>query len=1143
MGKHIIKLKDGETKFSKSMLLLLDYFKNIIIEHGELPDVFDLQFTDLCTEDFKIIQDLFTDTKLPKYKIDEYRTVIEKSDIFKDLATQNSFNKAYMAKMYRKKCNFKFDKPLNMQIWQPVEEDYKKTTVTYTDKDTGEPVDEFMYQENPKAYNKTSKNEKMLSFRLYGITSGGKSICLTVTGFVPYFYIKLPKIVRKKEIIDNIMSIVKSRMDWASGGLRRHKREKRQDVLYFRDGKKDMFLKIWCASKQAYNKCIKTFKQNNNYQEDKVTYQPGDVDDWGNEKPAPWYIHLDGITEPGKPLNLKLYESNLPPLLRFSHMAEAFPGGWITVPPKSLSPECILPSNTQLNVQLNDWTKIKKLDKDEIGAAIVAAYDIECTSAGGFPQSGRPTDMVIQIATLFQRVGEPEPFLKHIITLKQSDPIDGCIVESYKTEKQVLVGWTKLITKMDPDILTGYNTFGFDDPYLFERAKLNKVQGPFMKLSRVYGQVCKLKRKEMKSNAYGFNEWKYLDMTGRISIDLLAIIKREYKLPSYRLDYVVKDLLKRKEAKIDLKPAEIFEGFERGTPQDIKRIGEYCIMDVQLCLDLIFDLNILSNMVEMAKVTMVPIDFLVFRGQQIKVFSQILYEARLDGYCVPASTKQSIDNYADGDDENLLAEEDDTFVGATVLEPVVGAYGMKEYDKRGNLVKDDNEPVTVLDFMSLYPTIMIAWNLCYSTLVKHDKYKNLPGYKYRNVEVEDKSGNIETHTFILPDNGQQRYKGLLPKILENLLAARKRAKGDLKSCNAKLKEMMKNLENGEYEGHTKEEYINMISRQRMNSRTLDGRQLALKISCNSVYGFTGTSSTGMLSCRPISSSTTTIGREMIEFTKNKAELDYPGSKVVYGDTDSVFVKFKHDPSWTKQQCLDYSFKHGNILADACTDSFRHPIVLEYEKMYLPFLLYKKKRYAALMWENTDKPKYIDCKGLETVRRDNADVVKEVLNTALDALMNHRDPKLAIDNVRKILRDLQNGSIDMNLLKISTSLKDTESYKNPHSIASWVLAQRMKERDPGNYPKAGSRMYYVFVENPKAKKNVDRVEDPTFVQENPDKCKIDTLFYLDKQIIKPLTSLMELVVDNPHNIYKDIRIEMENKKHGRRPITDFFKISK
>ena len=213
----------------------------------------------------------------------------------------------------------------------------------------------------------------------------------------------------------------------------------------------------------------------------------------------------------------------------------------------------------------------------------------------------------------------------------------------------------------------------------------------------------------------------------------------------------------------------------------------------------------------MSRVTGVPFNYLLTRGQQIKVVSQLYRAALPEDLIIPAVE---------------IEGTDEQYEGATVIEPMKGFYSV---------------PISTLDFSSLYPSIMMAHNLCYSTYLQSKDHAAL----HNLVEGTDYKRTPNGDLFLIKDV----RKGLLPTILENLLSARKRAKSDLKKETDPFKRAV-----------------------------LDGRQLALKISANSVYGFTG-ATIGKLPLLAISSSVTAYGREMIELTKKVSSYNPQGSLI------------------------------------------------------------------------------------------------------------------------------------------------------------------------------------------------------------------------------------------------------------------------
>lgn len=548
-----------------------------------------------------------------------------------------------------------------------------------------------------------------------------------------------------------------------------------------------------------------------------------------------------------------VYEGNVDPILRFIHDARLNSTGWVDLDPRApqIRPQDQL-SLCALEYRAAGVSQLRKASVDTIAPVIVASFDIECYNPTyGFPDAADPACHVTQIATTFQRYGETEPFLRHVATLKECAPVDGVWVQSYDREASVLEAWASAIRATDVDFLVGYNIHGFDSQYMFARAQISGASGDFYRLGKLRGVRSKLTEKNMSSSAYGDNKFVFFETPGIMQLDVLTAVKRDYKLDSYKLDRVAEHFLG--ERKLDLPPVEIFKKWEAGTPEDIRTIAEYCVQDTLLPMRLVFKLNMVANLTELAGATGIPMSFLLMRGQQIRAVSLILKYVMEKGMLLPTNRKGG-------------SPEEDKYVGATVLDPKVGAYF---------------EHVSCLDFASLYPSIIRAYNLCHSTLVLDPAYSDCPGVAYDDVAwVEE--GVSYSYRFV------QSRKGVLPLILDDLTAARKTAKKKMAAATDPFEKELFNA-----------------------------KQLAFKVTSNSLYGVCGASN-GILSCKPIASSVTATGRRMILETKEYVETRYPGSEVVYGDTDSVFVKFP-------PMSLADTFRVANEAADAVTQTFRKPI--------------------------------------------------------------------------------------------------------------------------------------------------------------------------------------------------------------------------
>jgi len=516
--------------------------------------------------------------------------------------------------------------------------------------------------------------------------------------------------------------------------------------------------------------------------------------------------------------NYHVYESNLDPVLRLMHRTGIQSTGWLDTGDNCVRSHL---SKTDIDLWCNEWSTLKPVERDDMAPFVVASFDIECNSSTGkFPDPNVPDDACFQIAISLCKFGSDEPYDKTCLCFKKTDKnIEGSNIISFDTEREMLLAFKRYLNEKDIDIMTGWNIFGFDLEYIYKRAAMVGCGVEFYQLGKLNDTECHLVLKQLSSSALGDNYLKLLPMAGRFIFDMFHEVKKGYKLDSYSLNNVSKLYLG--DQKIDMTPKEMFARFLEGDPVKLREVAEYCIKDTLLPHKLMKKLCTLLNLVEMAKATWVPVSFLVERGQQIKVFSQLTKKARELGYMVPTIKYGS------------LPEEQ--YEGATVLEAQKGAY---------------YTPITALDFEALYPSIMMAHNLCYSTYVMDErKYGNIPGITYETFDIGDK-----TYKFA------QDVPSLLPAILDELKQFRKKAKRDMAAATGSMKEVY------------------------------NGKQLAYKVSMNSVYGFTGAGK-GILPCVPIASTTTCRGRGMIEETKTYVEANFPGAKVRYGDTDSVMVEF------------------------------------------------------------------------------------------------------------------------------------------------------------------------------------------------------------------------------------------------------------
>ena len=765
---------------------------------------------------------------------------------------------------------------------------------------------------------------------------------------------------------------------------------------------------------------------------------------------------------------------------------------------------------------LNDNREDNDDDVEEINMTIAQLNEEEAKLAKILDKLLVPLegDKIIQIGTTVHLYGSDKIVYKNIITLDTCDLINDCVVESCKTEKELLINWKKLMNELNSDIVTGYNIFGFDMPYIWDRAtELGIIEDYEIGWGRLFGRKSALVEQKLSSSALGDNILKYIDMDGVVLIDLLKVMQRDQKLDSYKLDNVASIFLG--DNKNDLKPQEIFDKF-KGDSKDRCEIAEYCIQDCCLVNRLIHKLKIIENNIGMGNVCLVPLNYLFRRGQGIKIFSLIAKQCMEKNSLIP-TIKSFVDNVID---------IDDGYEGAVVLDPNEGIYL--------------NDPIVVFDYGSLYPSSMISRNLSHDCFLMDEKYRvEDPNIEYKNIyydiyegkgDKKKKVGEKEC-TFIQYKDGK---KGIIADILDMLLVERKNTRKKIEYKTVKVQDNtyiglctdkgdvlnILNIDTGENHNIDKNTVISIEDTyNNFEKDVLDSRQIAYKITANSLYGQIG-ARTSSIYLKEIAACTTATGRDMIMLAKKFVEDNY-GAEVIYGDTDSIFCKFplrdKEGNIVLGKDALPYAIEIGKKVEKEIAKIMPKPQKLNYEKSLFPFILLSKKRYVGNLYEtdiNSFKQKSM---GIVLKRRDNAHIVKKIYGGLIDIILQKQDLRASVEFLNEELKDLVEGKTSINELIITKSIK--ASYKDPSKIAHKVLADRIGARDPGNRPCVNERIPFVYIKtnNPNSLQG-DRIENPEYIRENS--LTPDYLHYITNQIMKPIIQLYALCVDQLPGYDKD-----------------------
>jgi DNA polymerase elongation subunit (family B)/uracil DNA glycosylase len=739
----------------------------------------------------------------------------------------------------------------------------------------------------------------------------------------------------------------------------------------------------------------------------------------------------------------------------------------------------------------------------------VLSFDNEAYSSnpGSMPKSTLPSDKVFMIGcTICEIIQKKKVYNKYILTLGECDPVEGVTIIKFKTELKLYLGFSEFIRKHDPDVIIGYNIFGWDIKYMVERSeKILMCLQDFKKMGAIPNKECPVMNESWESSAYGKQDMTYLELDGRLFIDMFPYIQRNFKLSNYRLETVCDEFLKTN--KDPLKAKDMFSMYKGGNPSDMAIIASYCAQDSYVTILLYDKLLTWFDLTETATTNGVPIFYIYTKGQQIKIYSQLLK------YCSKNNIVVQSNAYK--------VDENDDYVGASVTQPKAGLY----------------KNILPFDFASLYPSIIMAHNIDFSTLAMDP---NIPDELCHVVDGEDhlnckcdkdpkkdskrappkgKNGKIKRICGKFKDRFLKADvvgKGVIPTLLENLIKARKDTRKKI-AINEEEIERLRAL--GENEKADELESMNLV---------YDKRQLSYKVSANSMYGAMGVKE-GKLPLLPGARSTTYIGRVSIKKASQFLEDECNG-QVIYNDTDSAYTYFPEMQNKTPEEIWQFAEDVVRRVAKL----FPSPMKLEFEdKIYHKFLILTKKRYVAqpISREGVIETKLFK-RGVVLQRRDNCPLLRDIYQQVVWYVLDNIDhltevsrestsKELLSDPIISELLNMVSDQITDSLFNFKNSYKNfvitkalkRETYKNKTLPSHVFVAKKMRER--GIDVPQNSRIEYVLLNNGNGYRKDElqnaKVEDVNFYIENKDLLRLDYLYYLEKQFAKPLKEILNVTV--------------------------------
>jgi DNA polymerase elongation subunit (family B) len=965
----------------------------------------------------------------------------------------------------------------------------------------------------------TYEENGSIGIRIFGLNAANENVFVLVTGFTPYIYLELPDTVpwtsHRIQALSNKLDTLVER-----GRPTQKIFQKKKKLYYAKKDKKEggeyvdktyPFLKCFFGCHSD----IRPFMY-------KVT-KPIYVGDMGTIK-------------------LKVHENDANPMLQFMCMKNIKPAGWFSFHGKKITKEDDKLSGCDHEYEVN-YNRIAPVDRNEVSAPLIMGFDIEVNSSNPniAPRHGVRDDKIFQISCVFCRNGQPETSYHKVILslcknrkgeeiqLKQDMVGDDIEIRLFNTEAELLEGFTDIVNEKQPNIITGYNIFSFDLPYMYARSKLTGSLTTFDQLSFIRGEHCKEKEIKWSSSAFKNQNFTYIDAPGRLWVDMLPIIQRDYKLENYKLKTVSDYFLGQTKDPLSVKG--IFKCYRMFTPESMSIVAKYCVKDSELVVKLFEKLQVWIGLTEMANTCNTPVFTLFTQGQQIKIFSQVYKKCMADDFVI--------------DKDSFIVNENDNYTGAYVFTPIPGLYDM----------------VVSFDFSSLYPSTIIAYNIDYSTLVLDE---TIPDEKCHIFDWSDHAGcehdlsvrKTKPKNIVCGKNHFRFMKeppGVIPTLLKNLLDARKRTNSEMK----RLKSSLSTLSDDE-----------RLLTERLIT-VLDKRQLSYKVSANSMYGGMGVKK-GYLPFLPGAMCTTARGRQSIE-KASKFLTEQLGGHLIYGDTDSCYVSF---PQYSTDKSANDLDKFCRQVEDEMTSLFPRPMKFAYEEaIYWRYLILSKKRYMALKCDTDGVvSSKIEKRGVLLSRRDNSAYSRDFYSKIIMSAFYKAPVEDLLFTMREELNRLSNHSVSVKDLTISKSVGDIKDYKiralpdddkklekrlkelellderadltavrtifrhyiekndeeydtlrlkyglehlivqeyiNKALPSQVQLAEKMRKR--GTRVDAGERIGYCVIESENNIKDklFNKIEDTEYFKEHASILKIDSLYY-SKLMINPIDEVLSAV---------------------------------
>ena len=646
------------------------------------------------------------------------------------------------------------------------------------------------------------------------------------------------------------------------------------------------------------------------------------------------------------------------------------------------------------------------------------------------------------------------------------------------SELDLMVRVVEIVRSHDPDVLTGYEVHGSSWGYLIERARLKYEYNLCDEFSRMKTQSHGRFGKD--ADRWGFNTTSTIRVTGRHMINIWRAMRGELNLLQYTMENVCWHLLHRRIPHHSWRT--LTQWYMSGKTRDLAKLLRYYQTRTKLDIELLEANELIPRTSEQARLLGVDFFSVFSRGSQFKVESIMFRIAKPENFLLVSPNRKQVGG------QNALE------CLPLVMEPQSAFY---------------NSPLLVLDFQSLYPSVMIAYNLCYSTFLgRITSWRGMNKMGFTEYRRQQGLLNLLKDYINIAPNGMMYVKteirkSLLAKMLTEILETRVMVKSGMKQDKG----------------------------DKTLQQLLNNRQLALKLLANVTYGYTSASFSGRMPCSEIADSIVQTGRETLERAIAYIHATEKwGAEVVYGDTDSLFV-------YLKGKTRDEAFDIGNEIAKAITDMNPRPVKLKFEKVYHPCVLLAKKRYVGYKYESKDqvKPEF-DAKGIETVRRDGTPAEQKIEEKTLRMLFETADLSQIKEYFQKQCEKIMRGAVSVQDFCFAKEVKlGTYSDRGTAPAGAMISTRRMLE-DARAEPQYGERVPYVVITGAPGARLIDRCVAPEELLINTH-WQLDAEYYISKNLIPPLERIFNLVGANVRGWYDEMpkvqRIHQQAAAGGRK----------